>query len=99
MKGWPKSEVELARPVVAWLRLQRWEVYQEVQMGNGGPVADIVARLGNLYWVVECKTKFGLAVMDQAHGWLGYAHLVSVAVPVLHRSGDRRRILGDQLGH
>lgn len=74
-----RSEVDLARPVVAWLRAQGWRVYQEVQ--HCGAVADIVATRGRLLWAIEVKATLGLAVVGQAMGWRPYANLVSVAGP------------------
>lgn len=75
------SEQELARHVVAWLLDYGWEVYQEVQPSWGGPIADIVAVQGPLLWVVECKTSFGLAVLEQADHWEHFANMTSVATP------------------
>lgn len=39
-----------------------------------------------MIWVVETKLTLGLDVLSQAHGWLGQAHLVSVAVPWRRRT-------------
>lgn len=78
---WPTSEVEVAAPVVAWLRAGGWDVYQEVRLGAS---CDIVATRGRLIWAVEVKTAFGIAVVEQAKGWVEHAHYVSVAVP--HRN-------------
>lgn len=76
-----RPETDIARPVVAWLAAQGWTVYQEVE--HSGRVADIVATLGPLLWVIECKAQLGLAVLGQALGWQYRAHLVSVAGPAL----------------
>lgn len=78
----------MCRPLVAWLRDQKWEVYQEVKTDAGGKVADIVAAQGPLLWLIECKVNFGLAVMEQAWEWQwrGYVHQVSLATP---RGGNR----------
>ena len=81
------SEVELARPVVAWLRDQGWEVYQEVQYKDNSPVADIVAKQGKILWVVEVKRSLTFDLIAQAEKWRGFAHLVSVAVPSVIRDG------------
>lgn len=79
------SEVELAKPIVAWLQLAGWEVYQEVQIrdrfGHGGKIADIVAVRRGIVWVVETKTALGMAVLNQALHWRRYAHYLSVGVP------------------
>lgn len=82
---WPVSEVELAEPVVAWLRAQQWDVYQEVSAYSR--TADIVATRGPLIWVIEAKRSLSLEVMDQAYHWRTWAHLSSVAVPRRRRGG------------
>jgi hypothetical protein len=83
--GWPATEADLARPLVVQLRDLGWRVYQEVEDYANGPRADIVATQGPIMWVVECKKSLSLDVLGQAHGWLGKAHAVSVAVPASHR--------------
>ncbi len=85
---WPATEVELARPVVAWLGDLGWEVFQEVSAG--GSVADIVARRGPVLWVVEVKRSLGLSLLGQAHAWKRRAHRVSVAVPAGRDTTARR---------
>ncbi len=74
-----ESEAELAKVVVDWLRAQGWTVFQEVE--HRGAIADIVATRGEDVAVVECKLGVNLAVLDQAHHWLGYARFVFAAVP------------------
>lgn len=69
----------MAGRVVSWLREMHWDVYQEVTVR--GPRADIVAVRGPLLWIIECKTSLGLSVLEQAWGWRGKAHYVSVATP------------------
>ena len=85
------SEQDLARNVVAWLRDTGWDVYQEVEPSIGGGVADIVAKKGNILWVIECKLTLGLSVMRQAHHWKPYVHKASVAVPALQSPGKDRQ--------
>lgn len=75
------NETDLARVVVDWLEDQHYQVYQEVQAYDGGPVADIVATQGVLVVVVECKLSLGLRVIEQARFWNRRAHLTYVAVP------------------
>lgn len=75
------TEKDLAALVVASLQEQRWDVYQEVRLYWGSPIADIVATRGPLLWVIECKKTFGLDVLEQATHWTRYAHHVSVATP------------------
>ncbi len=76
------TEQELARSVVDWLVAQHYDVYQEVQVDELGPIADIVVDVNGWGWVIECKTTFGLHVLGQAHRWqrLGVTR-VSVATP------------------
>lgn len=90
-----RSEAELAVEVVKWLADQGWDVYEEVQVSQGGDRADIVAVRNGLVWVVECKNRFDLSVIAQAAAWTFYAHAVSIAVPVGHRSAARW--LGEQV--
>ncbi len=80
MKRWPQNEEQLATVVVKWLKGEEWEVYQEVQVQDS--IADIVAVRGPVMWIIETKLSGGLAVMEQAFGWRGYANYVSIALPV-----------------
>ncbi len=74
------TEAEIAAEVVKWLKGQQWDVYQEVQVLSGSNVADIVAVFNNrIVWVIECKTSFGLKVLEQAYMW--QVHYRSIAVP------------------
>lgn len=84
------SEEDLAAAVVRWFTNQHWEVYQEVQLLSGAPVADLVAVQGPLLWIVECKQTLTFNLFEQVEGWRGYAHFRSMAVPpVSHRSRGR----------
>jgi len=76
------SEIELAEYVIKWLKEQGWEVYQEVQFNS---VADIVAVKDNKSWIIECKTAFGLYILEQAYNWWGCANYISIAVPSIKR--------------
>jgi len=82
-------EEKLAAKVVAWLKAQHWDVYQEVQKVRFGPVADIVGAFGPLRWVVECKMTLSLALLEQAMMWEHQAHFISVAIPRSHGSRGR----------
>jgi hypothetical protein len=75
-----RSEMELAEAVVGWLKVNRWDVYQEVAVKQG-PICDIVAKMGSLVWAIETKLRLGPDVLDQARYWLGRANWVSVATP------------------
>jgi hypothetical protein len=90
-------EVELARLVVEWLHQLGWEVYQEVELSRYSRVADIVAVQAGKVWFVECKTAFGLPVIEQADYWrFRVAHYVSVAVPPSGRNTHRRHAIAEQ---
>ena len=80
-----KSEADLARLVVEWLRNMRWTVYQEVRIAYGDRRADIVAAQENILWVIEAKKSLSLDLLDQAYDWIYYSHYVSIAVPRRHR--------------
>jgi hypothetical protein len=89
------AEVDVAAPVVAWLRAGGWDVYQEVRNGKGGERScDIVATRGPLVWVVEAKVRLNVEVLEQAHWWRQYAHYASVAVP-----SDACRGMGPAYAH
>lgn len=75
------SEQYIAALAVDWLEDQGWEVFQEVQPQRASKVADIVAVKGSVYFIVEVKKTLGLAVIQQAAEWYGYAHMRAVAVP------------------
>lgn len=83
-------ETILAELVIKWLESQKWDVYQEVQIETYGKIADIIAVLGNLVWIIECKKSLSLSVMEQAYRWSRYANFVSVAVERRRGSSSRR---------
>jgi hypothetical protein len=85
-----EREAELGAPVLAWLRDQGWEVWEEVQIGRLSPVADIVARRDGLIWIIELKRSLSLAVLGQAWDWQFTSHYASVAVPFTRDSRSRR---------
>jgi len=66
-----------------WLESKGYTVYPEIEPLPGYKRADIVAIKKDQVLIVEMKTKFGLAVMEQAHYWAseGYAHQTYIAVP------------------
>lgn len=78
----PLTETAIGEAVVAWLRAQDWDVYQEVKAGvHQAPVADIVATRGPVVWIIECKKAIGVEVLDQLLYWyrLGFANYFSAA--------------------
>lgn len=84
------KETELAELVIAWLSVQNWEIYQEVQFSQMGGIADIVAVRQNIIWIIETKTSMSIQVLNQASSWP--AHFRSVAVPLaISRNGNNGR--------
>lgn len=78
-KTLPKTENNLAQTIAEWLRLDGWQVYEEVSpWGNNGHRADLVARRKSIVWVIETKNSFNLKLLEQAENWLKYAHFVSI---------------------
>ena len=90
------EETKLAKPVIQWLSDQHWEIYQEVQFGNSNGVADIVAVRNGILWVIETKTSYGFAVLNQASRWP--AHYRSVAVPFARERDTRVALFYYQVG-
>lgn len=91
------KEIELAEPVVEWLKSQNWNVYQEVQFRHMGGVADIVAERHGILWIVETKTALSIEVLNQASAWT--VHFRSVAVPKAKRDSKRDyRVARDYYG-
>ena len=75
------KETDIAKPVIAWLMAQHWDVYQEVCTGQASAIADIVAVQAGIAWIIEVKTSMSLALLAQANPWLASARFTSVAVP------------------
>ena len=79
-----RTEEEVAAKVVKWLTENRWDVYQEVTMGQRS--CDIVARRDCITWSIEVKTTLNFAVLAQAWHWRRYSHRISIAVPTVQNS-------------
>lgn len=94
-RGGKPPEAELGAAVTAYLRDQRWTVYQEVALDGG--IADVVATQGQLLAIVELKNAFSLDVIAQARRWLTSAHWTWIAVPRAKDGG--RPSEGRRLGH
>lgn len=76
-----KTENELAKIIVNWLLADGWSVFEEISpWGGNGRRADLVARKNSIIWTIETKRHFNLEVLEQAEGWLPYAHFTSIAV-------------------
>lgn len=76
------SEADVAAVVIGWLEARGYDVYQEVELTNGGIRADIVAKRGPELTIIETKTSASLALLYQAMERRRFAHRVYVAVPV-----------------
>lgn len=81
-----KKEIDLAAKIVGWLNEQHWDVYQEVQFGYGGCVADIVAVRNKILWIIETKTRYGFDVLEQATRWA--VHYRSIGIPSSRNNRD-----------
>ena len=81
------SESDLAAKVIAYLEAEHWDVYQEVNFGSGGAIADIVAVRAGYLWIIECKTSLTFTVLEQANHWR--SHYRSVAIPVAKNASGR----------
>lgn len=77
------KEIDIAKPVIDYVKEFGWEVYQEVF--DGRKRADIVAVRKNLVWVIEAKKSFSMSLLSQALYWSSYANYVSVAIPQPYR--------------
>lgn len=88
-----ESEEVVAARIVEWLQNQDFDVYQEVQIASYSKRADIVAKRGRLIYVVEVKTNFSLAAVQQASKWAGLANMVSIGLPKLRHNPTVRRFL------
>lgn len=78
-----KSEAELASKLVVWLRSGGWETYHEVDVYGADGRFDIVAVRAGVVWIIETKNVLNAEVVLQGKKRLPYAHLVSVATPMV----------------
>jgi hypothetical protein len=76
-----ESEADIAKAVIAELRDQGYEVYQEVSVGYGGQRADVVGQRGSIVALVETKTSLSLKLLEQLVEWQGHANYIIGAVP------------------
>lgn len=81
------TEEQLAERVVAYLESCGHDVYQEVECVSG--VADIVALVGpgRELWIVECKTSWSWALLEQCLDRKRSAARVFAAAPAPYRHG------------
>jgi len=87
------TEQELAATVVAWLRADEWDVYQEVEIPGGR--VDIVAVRGRVRLAIETKLGCGFKLFEQIFNASRHAHFASIAVPSMKISSLARRICRD----
>lgn len=75
------KETDLFPPLKEWLENAGYEVFTEVQSGQGGNRADIVAVQKPIITIVEMKVTLSLDLIGQAVRWKPYANFIYVAVP------------------
>jgi Holliday junction resolvase-like predicted endonuclease len=75
------TEEALASRLMAWLTVQGWDCYPEVQVRGVNGRVDLVATRGPILHAIEVKTSASLAVLAQAMSHRGKFHCVSVATP------------------
>jgi hypothetical protein len=89
--GWEREE-DFAATLVAWLRTNKWEVYQEIEPPHCDRRADIAAVQESVVWIIETKLCYSAELLWQATKWLDYGNYVSVAVPTLGRGRERIKV-------
>ncbi len=72
-----RSEFHIREAVIEWLEKQGWACYREVVLDDKR--ADLVARMGNKLWVVECKQLRAKKLIEQAIHWSRFSDMTSVA--------------------
>lgn len=82
------SEAQLAAHVVAWLKAEGWQVFEEVEWTVGR--ADIIATRAHELVAFECKKQLSFDVMAQARRWLPHVTAAYVAVAAVKSSEGRR---------
>lgn len=80
------SERAVAIPLIAGLKADSWEVFEEVRYRYDDTktahwIADVIAKKAGVLAVFEVKAAFSLAVMRQAERWINLAHEIYVVVP------------------
>ncbi len=91
------TEVDVAKPVVQWLKDFNWEVYQEVSPPHTSRCADILAVQNNIVWIIEVKRSLSLSLLEQINHWKHKVHYVSIAIPQTKNRFDRTRHYGFNL--
>lgn len=81
-----KSETDLLRPVVEWLRGDGARVFPDVALRGEDHCPDIVATTASGLWIFEGKLHFGLDVIAQADYWRNRCHIPWVVVPSVYRT-------------
>jgi Holliday junction resolvase-like predicted endonuclease len=71
------SETEVCKHIIE--HFAHAEVFSEVECTGG--FIDIVVKDGNLIIAIEAKTSLSMAVIQQAYGRMGKAHMIYVATP------------------
>lgn len=74
------KEIDLAKKVIIYLENLNYDIYQEVQIGQGRR-ADIVAIQDNISWIIETKLSLSMKLLEQALIQRYHAHYISIAIP------------------
>jgi len=77
------SESQFAGKIIPYLNEMKWNVYQEVFLGTGRNVADIIAEYNGLVWVIEVKLSLSMALLEQTMFYQGRANFISIFTPDL----------------
>ena len=83
------TEAQVAEVAVAWFEEMGWDVYQEVQLDQGGPRADIIAVRGRVVTACEVKLSKTLKLAGQALNWRKFANYVWVVTMDKPNTYDR----------
>lgn len=79
-----ETEAQIAARVVEHMRSDGWDVFQEVEVGTGGPRADLVCEQAGHIHIIEVKRSASVALITQAVRWRmrHAANFVSIAAPL-----------------
>lgn len=94
-----RTEVDLAKDVIAWLIGQGFECFQEVVVGNARGPVDIVAVRGREVWAIECKLTLSWDLLAQARQHVDYATKTFIATPWVRDGFDAAITKDDICAH
>lgn len=74
------TEIELAEKVIKWLKIQGWQVFQEVAVSGSTKRLDIAALKGEKLWAIPCKRIDKKGVFNDAQWYKDHSNVTSVAL-------------------